>query len=177
MLSIIGKMVKTSEADLPLKAHSDVIGHLTCWRIVPPEDGAYDPKVLLDSLNGYSLPGATVQVGFQSSKVRGLAIQAIDAYGYQREFTLLFGWEPGQSHHEAREWRWSAYKHPFRPSTEGCVSSKVARTFIERLVELVEQYPTLLFNEADDRRPRGNGFVHVHEQLLYGCEPSATLLP
>lgn len=109
-------------------------------------------------------------------KAWGLEIQAFDAYGYQRELTIARYREPGASHPTA-EYEVVAYRHPFRPPIHTLISPAVARRLISRIVELTEQWPSLLWNDANERYAQHAGFVRFHDWLLYGSAPSVRLLP
>lgn len=110
-----------------------------------------------------------------------LKVQASDQYGYQREFSVAYQREPGTS---SFRWVVSTYQHPFhRPDQDQVVTAGKARRFIDRLVELAESYPSLVFNNSGYTahtpphfRARHEGFVRWHTALLNGAEFSVTLL-
>lgn len=103
-----------------------------------------------------------------------LYIQSFDSYRRQHELTIEYRHEPGNM--DNMYWELHAYRHPgvrkIHTLTEG-----VARRMIARIIELCENYPTLLFNEATTERPGMNeGFIMFNEALLSGYTPSVTLL-
>lgn len=102
-----------------------------------------------------------------------LHVQAIDQYGYQREFTVQFTYAPGDS--KDLYWEYKIYQHPGMRNGAKC-SQAVAVKFIERFLYLCESYPTLLFNETDTRRPRAVGFVHLATTLYRGVPLSVRLI-
>lgn len=112
-----------------------------------------------------------------------LHVQLIDAYAYQREFEVGQAREPGDAL-DKLYWRVAAYKHPFKPGISQRVSRAVAKRIIDRMIELYTLYPSLIFNETGytehqppHLRVRHEGFVHFHDLLLAGAEPSVKLLP
>lgn len=118
----------------------------------------------------------TVSVDFKGRARPKLYIQAIDAYRYQRELSIEYRHRPGNS--DDMYWECHAYRHPgVRHITEP--SKAVAEKLIARILELCEKYPSLLFNSSDDAGPgraRHEGFVHFHDILLAGADPSVKLL-
>lgn len=107
-----------------------------------------------------------------------LYIQAIDQYRYQRELSIEYRHEPGDS--SKLFWECHAYRHPGRRHITQ-LSPAVAKRLIARILHLSAEYPSLLFNAQDNAadvhdRPRSEGFVHFHETLLDGAEPSVKLL-
>jgi hypothetical protein len=107
-----------------------------------------------------------------------LSVMCIDQYRYQREFSVSFRWEPGDS--KSLFWEMSVYQHPGRRETER-VSEAVAVRFIKRFIEQVEKHPDLLFNSfavlpTNSVRPRAEGFVHLCERLHRGAALSSKLL-
>jgi hypothetical protein len=114
-----------------------------------------------------------------------LSIQASDQYGYQREFSVKVErkYDPATS---VSTWHWMVrpYQHPFhRLDTIQETTKGKALRFIERLVDLAEKYPSLMFNNAaftehtpPHFRPRHEGFVRWHTLLLNGAEFSVKLL-
>lgn len=107
-----------------------------------------------------------------------LDVMVIDQYRYQREFSVRYRWEPGDSSN--LYWEWQVYRHPGRRNA-GKVSQCVAERFILKFLELTRYYPGLLFNAAGDHatdptRPRCEGFVHLAEYLHDGYEFSVKLL-
>lgn len=107
-------------------------------------------------------------------KMPKLYVQAHDAYGYQREWTLQFRCEPGDS--KKLFWESHVYMHPGRREIVP-VGKAMAETCILKFLHLCENYSDLLF-PADDHPKliRCSGFVHFAEQLHRGALPSATLL-
>ena len=126
-------------------------------------------------------PVGDVAVGLPPGKPYVLEIQAIDQYGYQREFGLRV-----QRVRGTNTFRWQAdtYLHPFHtPDQYQDVDEDVALRFCERLIELAERYPSLQFNNSGFTqhtpprfRPRHEGFVRWHTMLLNGATVSAELL-
>lgn len=106
-------------------------------------------------------------------KLPSLEIQVIDQYGYQREWSLSKRWEPGDS--KSLFWESHIYQHPGRKETE-LVSEALAKRVLRRFLYLCEKYPTLIFNDADERRARHDGFVHFAERLHRGEALSTKLL-
>lgn len=107
-----------------------------------------------------------------------LEVMVIDQYRYQREFSLRFTYEPGNSANV--RWEWHIYQHPSRRN-DGIVSDGIAKRFIQRFLELCRDYPALLFNESGDHatdaaRPRCEGFVHLAEALHLGAPLSVSTL-
>lgn len=107
-----------------------------------------------------------------------LDVMVIDQYRYQRELSVAFRHEPGDS--KKLLWEYHAYRHPGRRYI-GTISKSVGQRFINRFLDLCENYPSLLFNRAGEHtsianRPRAEGFVHLSEQLLDGWEFSVKLL-
>lgn len=115
-------------------------------------------------------------------------VQIIDQYRYQREWSIelthsTLGLDiDGPTSLDRLYWVSHMYRHPgrhcFRQMTKA-----VAIRLMERFHYLVENYPSLLFNdeqmEADGkslRRPRHEGFVHFAEALLDGADPTCKLL-
>ncbi len=113
-----------------------------------------------------------------------LYVQAIDQYGYQREWVLERRHKPGDS--STIYWESHIYAHPGRREiTE--VSGSIAAQCISRFLDLCENHPTFLFNETyirpqsspngtPDIRPRSEGFVHFAEALHRGARPTAKML-
>ena len=104
--------------------------------------------------------------------MRKISVQILDAYRYQREWTLEFRREPGG---KRCYWESHAYKHPGQRHIVE-LSKQVAERLWDRFLEMVENHPSLLFNDADERRARHEGFVHFHDTLLCGATPSYKLL-
>lgn len=126
----------------------------------------------------YEFAHATVQYTENHSLATGkvmprLYVQVIDAYSYQRELTVEYRHEPGDS--KNLYWEYHIYRHPGRRRVEK-VSQKVATAFIERFLHLCEDYPVLLFNEGTIDRPRSDGFVRLAERLHDGEKLSAGML-
>lgn len=102
-----------------------------------------------------------------------LYVQAIDAYRYQRELSVSLRWRPGDS--KSLFWNMHAYQHALRRNEMELTPAR-AIGFIRRFIELCELFPSLLFNKTgehttDTARPRHEGFVHLHDQLLNGSIP------
>ncbi|MTW25827.1 hypothetical protein GM537_13695 [Streptococcus pneumoniae] len=76
---------------------------------------------------------------------------------------------------EAYSWICHAYRHP-NVRERVTITAPTAKRLIERLLKLSEAYPTLLFNEGTTVGGRHQGFVHFHEALLQGAEPSLRVL-
>lgn len=96
-----------------------------------------------------------------------LEVQLIDFYRYQREWSIQFRHEPGNS--KVLYWESHAYKHPGERHVAR-LSRDNAESLIARFLDLSTRYPALLF------AVRGQGFVHFHDALLRGAEPSVKLL-
>jgi hypothetical protein len=132
----------------------------------------------------YQLPHATVIYTRNHSLATGrtmpsLKIQAHDQYRYQRELSVAFRHRPGDS--SDLYWECHAYQHPGRRNIQENIPDSVARRFISRFLDLCASYPALLFNATGDHatdpgRPRHEGFVHLHDALLWGAELSVKLL-
>jgi hypothetical protein len=99
-----------------------------------------------------------------------LAVQVIDAYGYQRELMVQFRHASGDS--KILHWEMHVYRHPGRRNIQE-MSQVVAENFINRFLVICEKYPLFLFN---DGMPRSKGFVQLSEQLLDGAALSVKLL-
>lgn len=116
-----------------------------------------------------------------NGEVFSLKVQVIDQYSYQREFSVEYRRVPGTS---SFRWVASTYQHPFhRVDQDQDVTAGKARRFIERLIELVENHPSLVFNNSGEtshapprHRARHEGFVRWHTALLNGAEFSVKLL-
>jgi hypothetical protein len=93
-----------------------------------------------------------------------LYVQVVDAYRYQRELTVAFRHRPGAS--GDLFWEGHIYRHPHRREVSE-IDERTAKRFIVRFLYLCDNYPTLLFNEADPSRdrPQCEGFVHLAERL------------
>ena len=107
-----------------------------------------------------------------------LYVQAIDQYGYQREWTLAFVHEPGNS--KLCSWESHIYMHPGRRCVVK-VGAAQAQACIKRFLKLCSEYPSLLFNRTGEHtsnvaRPCSEGFVHFAESLHRGALPSCSLL-
>lgn len=115
-----------------------------------------------------------------------LYVQAIDQYGYQREWTLEFRHESGNS--RVTYWESHIYMHPGRRQIVK-VGAKMAENCIRHFLHVCRKYPNLLFNAAAlvnhdparplparlEIRPRNQGFVNLAEALHRGALPSARL--
>lgn len=127
--------------------------------------------------------------------LNGLEIQVIDAYGYQRELSIVRKQHYSMRSEQMSEprlrsdgivWVVSAYKHPFRPAVQTVVTPAVALRLIDRIWDLATEYPILIFNSTNEFHggkardiatgPRAAGFVHFHDRLLAGETPSVKLL-
>jgi len=117
-------------------------------------------------------------------------VQIMDEYRYQREWTIelthsTLGLDiPGPTSLDRLYWVSHMYRHPGRRSIREMTKS-VAIRLMERFHYLVENYPSLLFNEGGmvgesgptpHYRPRHEGFVHFAEALLDGANPSVKVL-
>ena len=105
-----------------------------------------------------------------------LYVQVIDAYRYQWEWTLQFRHRPGDS--KDLYWESHIYRHPGQRQIKE-LTPAVAKRLWDRFMELVRNYPTLLFNESNvgrRDRPRHEGFIHFGISLLSGADPSCKLL-
>ncbi len=108
-----------------------------------------------------------------------LYVQAIDQYGYLREWSLQFTHEPGDS--TKTYWESHIYQHPGRREITK-VRAQIATQCITRFLDLCEKHPTLLFNVAELAaatgrfRPQCEGFVHFAEALHRGTTPTAKML-
>lgn len=102
-----------------------------------------------------------------------LYVQVIDEYRYQREWSLQYRFEPGNSSNYY--WESHAYRHPGRHEIQKVTNAK-AKKLMERFLYLLDNYPSLLFNDRSESRARHEGFVHFNEILLDGAEPSSKLL-
>lgn len=95
-----------------------------------------------------------------------LYVQALDAYGFQRELSVV----------EIPEgFRVSVYMHPGRRESEQ-VSIKTGERFMARFLEITQSYRGLLFNPTEANRPKNAGFVSLCERLHRGEAVSAKLL-
>ncbi len=126
----------------------------------------------------FQFPHATVLFSNDHSLATGqkmpkLYVQAIDQYRFQRELSVDFRHEPGNS--SILFWESHVYQHPGRRHIVKLGKSQ-AEAFIIRFLELCEQYPSLLFNAEDSNRERHEGFVHLCERLHRGDMPSVNLL-
>lgn len=137
----------------------------------------YMAEVLDVRTDVYQLPKASVKVNVSPrGALLSISVQCHDAYAYQRELFVGRQRTPGTHEHT---WGWNAYLHPFHGSEgKGEASQGVVQRFLARFVELIEQYPSLLFNDVDEHpgRPHSDGFVRLHTMLLMGADLSVTLL-
>jgi hypothetical protein len=127
----------------------------------------------------------TAEHSYATSRVMpSLAIQISDEYRYQRELSVKLKHQYIPAFTEGNNtkkgitkifWESHAYRHPGKRHVQ-VVTKTVAERFIERFLERVEKYPTLLFNDTTDRMARHEGFVHLHEKLLDGCDLTVKLL-
>lgn len=103
-----------------------------------------------------------------------LYIQAIDAYCYQRELSIQYRHEPGNL--DKMFWECHAYRHPGIRCIK-TLAPAIAKRLIGRILYLAKNYPSLLFNDAGSGgRAVSEGFVHFHDMLLAGYEPTCKLL-
>lgn len=146
-----------------------------------PDGGPTYADVAVDyTVYDFQNAGMTVKRG-PDGKPFELSVQAHDQYGYQREFSIAYRRVAGT---DSFRWVVSTYQHPFhRPDQDQDVSAGKAQRFMDRLIELVEQYPSLVFNNAAFTehkpprfRPRHEGFVKWHTALLNGAEFTVKLL-
>ena len=99
---------------------------------------------------------ATVIYTYNNPNSQKLYVQAIDAYRNQRELTVSIAGNEVVLH---------AYIHPhFRRMVPE--DKRRAQKFIARFMELVDKYPTLLFNEKNDNYASNDGFVHCIDDIL-----------
>ncbi len=103
---------------------------------------------------------------------QSLEVMAIDAYGYQREWSLKYTWEPGNTSKLC--WLSHVYQHPGRREVH-VVDEKQAAGCILKFLELCRDFPSLLFNDPSISRPRSAGFVQFCERLHRGELPSKTM--
>lgn len=113
-----------------------------------------------------------------------LAVQLIDQYRYQREWTIelthstlgLDVSDPPTM--DKLRWVSHMYQHPGRRNIQE-LSPRNAKKVMERVLHLVQNYPDLLFNaeqmepetsvnRGQLRRPRHENFVHLAERILGG---------
>jgi hypothetical protein len=128
----------------------------------------------------WSFPHASVVYTYGFSQVTNkhmpmLSVQAIDQYGYQREWSLRLTFSPDKR----LLWESHVYQHPGR--REICeVGQSQAIACMVAFMDLCENYPNLLLNEevivAGKWRPRHEGFVRFCECMHRGMKPSQTLL-
>ena len=120
---------------------------------------------------------------FESAATGGTAysleVMVIDQYGFQREFSLAYRHEPGDS--KDVYWESHIYQHPGRRHVIKRLGPSRCEAFIKRFLMLCEKYPSLLFNETGDHaedkaRPRCTGFITLAETLHRGALPSVKLL-
>ena len=126
----------------------------------------------------HEFPRATViftneMVRATGKRMPKLYVQMADAYGYQREWTLAYRYEPGDS--KTLYWESSVYQHPGRREAVKLGKAQ-AEKCIAKFLELCVKYPMLLFNASDEHMPACAGFVHFAEALHRGALPSATML-
>ncbi len=101
-----------------------------------------------------------------------IEVMVIDDYGYQREMKLGQVRDPVD---HVYQWVARAYVHGLGPAKEVVLSEYACVKLMGRFMELVEQYPSLLFNDRDEgtnaERPRCQGFVRFHNRIHAGFEP------
>ena len=100
-----------------------------------------------------------------------LYIQAIDAYSYQRELIIQLKHRPSSI--DDLYWEIHTYRHPGRRNIQE-ISESAAVNMIMRIIELANNYPSLLFN-AKGICAQNDGFVHLTETLLDGTTASVKL--
>ena len=112
----------------------------------------------------------------EGTNIPKLYVQVIDAYSNQLE--LIISWITPVpltirgTFNDTGGWRVHSYKHPGKRCIKD-VSEKVAYGLMSRIVEIAQKYPNILFN---DQSPVSSGFVHFHDNLLHGAEPSVNLI-
>lgn len=118
-------------------------------------------------------------------RVAKLYVQAIDAYGFQRELSVqrlhVYNPDTGKTSYV---WEMHVYAHPGRRNRYE-VSEAQAKGFISAFLSLCERYPDLLFNspfwrESDAKtpanvRPVSAGFVTLCERLHRGASLAESL--
>ena len=116
-------------------------------------------------------------------KMPMLKVQAIDQYGFQREWSLGLKREYNpNTRMTSIFWESHIYQHPGR--REICiVGAAQAKSCIKRFLYVCDNYPSLLFNEEGFTegthkymRPRHEGFVRFAECLHRGMVPSMKML-
>ncbi len=93
-----------------------------------------------------------------SGPLGSLYIQALDAYGYQRELVLR---------QEGISFRLDCYQHPGRRAVLNLTRAQADR-LVSRMEEICKLYPSLLFNLSGENRARCAGFVTLQEQIFRG---------
>lgn len=114
-------------------------------------------------------------------RVARLYVQAIDAYGFQRELIVqrTYRFNPGTDE-TIYFWQSHVYAHPERRNVQE-ISEAQAKHFISEFMRLARDYPTLLFN-ANATLPNGHfqpvsdGFVTLCERL-HRCADLVDCLP
>lgn len=128
----------------------------------------------------YQFEHASVKVEVSpKGKLISIRVQCSDAYRYQRELFVGKQRTPGTNDYT---YGWSAYLHPFHGQEgNGETTEGITRRFMARFLELIEKYPSLMFNATDEikqpgKRPRAEGFVLLHTRLLFGAGLTVALL-
>jgi hypothetical protein len=106
-------------------------------------------------------------------KHASLEVMAIDAYGFQREFSLRLTFEPGNS--KNIYWESQIYQHPGRRFIISHLGNKKCEAFIKKFLAYCKNYPLAFFNEKGVAE-QNYGFVKFAERLHRGEEPSVKLL-
>ncbi len=103
-----------------------------------------------------------------------IEVMVLDDYGYQRE--MLLGKARISGTHEYK-WVARAYVHGLGPAKEIILTEYACTKLMTRFMDLVENYPTTLFNDRDEgtnvERARCKGFVQFHNRIHAGFEPVA----
>lgn len=99
-----------------------------------------------------------------SGPLGSLYIQALDAYGFQRELSIVAN-DDFASQAFGR-FKLKAYMHPGRRD-ELYLTDEQADKFVKRIEHVCAKYPSFLFN-TPDTGARCNGFVHLCESIHRG---------
>lgn len=163
---------------LPNPYSTDLDGHVKLKRALANDFGPCY-ILIMDANKTFQFENATVVYTNDMSAATGkrmprLYVQAIDAYGFQREWTLQYRHEPGDS--SDCYWESHAYHHPGRRDIQR-MAPKAAARVVAHFLDICQDYPTLMFNASQDRvRARHEGFVKFHEVMLRGFEPSVKMM-
>jgi hypothetical protein len=109
----------------------------------------------------------TVQI-WPAKENKLLYILMIDAYGFQRE--LMINWDEEKKLMKVHSYMHTCLRHI------NWVTKDTARNFVEKLRDMCERYPDLLFNKGTEDIPRAKGFVVVHNRLLMGDQLSRDMI-